>query len=104
MPTARELALDDNKRALIALAELPYRLSRPFAAPPGLPPERAKALQAAFMAVHRDPLYLADAARLQVDVSPIDGDQVLRAIDELAAAPPEMLAVIGKIISDSKAK
>ncbi len=61
MPTARELALDDDKRALIELAELPYRLSRPFAAPPGLPPERAKALQTAFLAVHRDPLYLADA-------------------------------------------
>ena len=34
VPTARELALDDKTRALIGLAELPYRLSRPFAAPP----------------------------------------------------------------------
>jgi tripartite-type tricarboxylate transporter receptor subunit TctC len=104
VPTARELAPDDKARALIALAELPYRLSRPFAAPPGIPPERAKALQAAFLAVHRDPLYLADAAKLKVDVSPIGGEEVLRAIDELAAAPADMLAVIGKIISDAKNK
>ena len=75
-------------RALIALAELPYRLSRPFAAPPGIPPDRARALQAAFLAVQRDPLYLDDAARLKVDVSPIGGHDVLRAIDEIAAAPP----------------
>ena len=105
IPTARELALDKDKRALIELAELPYRMSRPFAAPPGLPSDRAKALQTAFLAVHRDPLYLADAERLKIEVSPIDGAAVLRAIDELAGAPPEMLAVMGKIISDSaKAK
>jgi len=55
VPTARELAPNDRARALIELAELPYRLSRPFTAPPGLPPDRVQALQAAFMAVHRDP-------------------------------------------------
>jgi tripartite-type tricarboxylate transporter receptor subunit TctC len=102
VPTARELAPDDKTRALIALAELPYRLSRPFAAPPGIPADRARALQAAFLAVHRDPLYLEDAARLKVDVSPIGGDEVLRAIGDIAAAPADMLAVIGKIMSDAK--
>ena len=61
VPTARELAPDDRSRALIELAELPYFLSRPFAAPPDLPPARAKALQAAFLAVQKDPQYLADA-------------------------------------------
>src|SRR5207253_10292998 len=40
VPTARELAKDEKARALIELAELPYTLSRPFAAPPNLPPER----------------------------------------------------------------
>jgi tripartite-type tricarboxylate transporter receptor subunit TctC len=43
-PTARELARDDRARALIGLAELPYQLSRPVVAPPGLPADRAKAL------------------------------------------------------------
>ncbi len=73
VPTARELAADDKARALIALAELPYRLSRPFAAPPGVPADRARALQAAFLAVHNDPHYREDAARLKVDISPIGG-------------------------------
>ena len=94
MPTARELARDDKTRALIALAELPYRLSRPFAAPPGVPPDRAKALQAAFLAVHNDPPYREDAARLKVDISPIGGHDVVRAIDDIAGAPADMLDVI----------
>ena len=102
VPTARELAADDKTRALIALAELPYRLSRPFAAPPGVPQERARALQAAFLAVHHDPLYREDAARLKVDISPIGGHDVVRAIDDIAGAPADMLDVIRTIMMDAK--
>jgi tripartite-type tricarboxylate transporter receptor subunit TctC len=90
VPTARELAPDARSRAIIELAELPYFLSRPFAAPPDLPPARAKALETAFLAVHKDPGYLADAAKLKVDVSPIGGEAALQAIDRLAATPPDL--------------
>jgi tripartite-type tricarboxylate transporter receptor subunit TctC len=102
VPTARELARNDAARALIALTELPYTLSRPFAAPPGLPPERAAALQRAFLAVHGDAQYLEDAARLKVDVSPIGGDGVLQAIDRIANAPPELLDYVRKLLAETR--
>jgi tripartite-type tricarboxylate transporter receptor subunit TctC len=102
VPTARELATNDRARALIALAELPYRLSRPFAAPPGLPADRAKALQAAFLAVHEDPEYLEQAGKLKVDVSPIGGAEVLQAIEGIAGAPPDLLDYMKKLLSESK--
>jgi tripartite-type tricarboxylate transporter receptor subunit TctC len=102
VPTARELATNDRARALIALAELPYRLSRPFAAPPGLPADRAKALQAAFLAVHQDPEYLDEAQKLMVDVSPIGGEEVLHAIEAIADAPPDLLDHMKKLLSESK--
>jgi tripartite-type tricarboxylate transporter receptor subunit TctC len=101
VPTARELAPDPHARALIELAELPYRLSRPFAAPPGLPPERAKALEEAFLAVHKDPQYLDEAMRLKIDVSPIDGAEVLQAINGIAGAPRDLLDTIKKLLSES---
>ena len=99
MPTARELAPDARSRALIALTELPYLLSRPFAAPPGLPAARAKALEAAFLAVHKDPAYLADAAKLNVDVSPVGGDAARAAIDHLAATPPALRDALKKLLA-----
>src|SRR5215831_9090285 len=102
VPTARELALNERSRALIALAELPYQLSRPYTAPPGIPADRARALQAAFLAVQRDPLYLEDAARLKVDVSPIGAEDVVRAIDEIAGAPPDLLDYMRKLLADQK--
>src|SRR4029453_19218525 len=100
VPTARELAKSEAARALIELAELPYALSRPFAAPPNLPAERAKALQRAFLAVHGDPEYLEDAARLSLDVSPIGADGILRAIDRIAVAPPELLDYVRKLFAE----
>src|SRR5882757_4190508 len=102
VPTARELAKDDKARALIELAELPYTLSRPFAAPPDIPLERANALQRAFFAVHRDPQYLEEAARLRLDVSPIVGDEILQAIDRIAHASPELLDYVRKLLSETK--
>jgi tripartite-type tricarboxylate transporter receptor subunit TctC len=99
VPTARELAPDARSRALIELAELPYLLSRPFAAPPDLPPARAKALETAFLAVHQDPAYLADAAKLKVDVSPIGGEAALQAIDRLAATPADLRGALKTLLT-----
>jgi tripartite-type tricarboxylate transporter receptor subunit TctC len=102
VPTARELAKNEASRALIELAELPYTLSRPFAAPPGVPPARAKALQAAFLAAHHDPQYLEEAGKLRIDISPIDGQEVLRAIDRIASAPPELLDYVRKLLAETR--
>jgi tripartite-type tricarboxylate transporter receptor subunit TctC len=102
VPTARELARNDKARALIELTELPYQLSRPFAAPPGVPPDRAKALQKAFLATHKDPLYLDDAARLNVDVSPMSGEDVMRALERIEQAPPQLLDYLRKLFAESK--
>ena len=59
-------------------------MSRPFAAPPDLPPARAKALETAFLAVQKDPQYLQDAATLKVDVSPVGGEDVMQAIERMS--------------------
>jgi tripartite-type tricarboxylate transporter receptor subunit TctC len=102
VPTARELAPNDAARALIELAELSYRISRPFAAPPDVPAERATALQAAFAAVHKDPQYLDEAAKLRLEVSPIGSRDVLDTIDRIAAAPPSVLDYLRRLMTAGK--
>jgi tripartite-type tricarboxylate transporter receptor subunit TctC len=102
VPTARELARDDNARALIELTELPFLLSRPFVAPPDLPPDRAKALQSAFLAVHDDPQYREEAGKFKVDISPISGEEAVRAIDRIAGAPAELRDYMRKILGEHK--
>lgn len=97
-PTARELAKSDKDRQLIEILELPYSLSRPFAAPPGVPADRAAALQKAFMETHKDPDYLKDAEKLKVDVSPIDGNEVLKLIQGIAKVPAEQMKQVETLI------
>ena len=101
VPTARELAPDARARSIIELAELPYLMSRPFAAPPDLPAERAKALETAFLAVQKDPQYLQDAATLKVDVSPVGGGEVLQAIERMSGTPPDLRDGLKKLLAQS---
>jgi tripartite-type tricarboxylate transporter receptor subunit TctC len=92
IPIGREMTADKNALALIDFAEIPFFMALPFAAPPGLPPERAKALQAAFMAMCKDKAFLDDAAKIGVDISPLDGNGVLAMIARMAATPKDVIA------------
>jgi tripartite-type tricarboxylate transporter receptor subunit TctC len=99
VPTARELAQSESARALIELAEIPYSIDRPFAAPPQVPTARAKALQEAFIAAHKDSQYLDEAAKLGIDISPIGNEEVQRALDRIAATPPATLDAMRRLLA-----
>ncbi|HXF54577.1 MAG TPA: hypothetical protein VNK52_10695 [Hyphomicrobiaceae bacterium] len=96
-PTARELAGDEATREIIALAEMPYMMSRAYATPPGVPPARAHALASAFAAVHDDAGFRAGAARLGFDVSPIGPEQLRRLLGRIAEAPAELRDRLRKV-------
>jgi hypothetical protein len=63
-----------------------------------VPADRAKALQAAFLAAHKDPGYLAEAEKLKLDVSPIGGDQIQELINRIAETPKDQLKSLEKVI------
>ena len=92
VPIGRELTSDANALALIDFAELPFFIALPFAGPPGVPADRARALQAAFMAMCRDKAFLEDAEKLGIDMSPIDGEGVLKVLAKVAATPKDAIA------------
>jgi tripartite-type tricarboxylate transporter receptor subunit TctC len=100
VPTARELALDADARALIEFSETPLlTMARPFAAPPGVPDDRAKALQAAFLAAHRDARFLEEAEKLGIDISPVGPDPMVQGVALLAQAPPSVLAYMKRLLA-----
>ena len=100
VPTARELAPNSAARELIEFAETPIlTMSRPFVAPPGIPAERFDALETAFVAVHRDPQFLADAQKLGLDISPVDGKDVRDAIERMAHVSPATFDYMKKLMA-----
>ena len=62
-------------------------IGRPFAAPPGMPEDRTKVLRSAFMSMTKDPAFLAEAAKMQLDVSPSSGEEVQAFVTRMYASP-----------------
>ena len=90
VPTAREVAGDAKTLALVELAEMPHEIPRPYAGPPDIPKDRAKALQAAFMQTGKDPAYREEAKKLDLDVTPMDGEEILAIIKRLVDIPVDV--------------
>ena len=90
-PTGRELAPDPQAMSLLEFAEQPFFIALPFMAPPDIPKDRAEALQTAFMQVMSDPAFVEGAHRLNIDLSPIDGETVRQMIAKAARTPKEVI-------------
>jgi tripartite-type tricarboxylate transporter receptor subunit TctC len=65
---------------------------RPFAAPPGLPPERLKALRDAFAAALKDPDMMAEGDRLTIDIQYLAPERILDLVKLALDAPPALQA------------
>jgi len=102
IPIGREMTSDPGALALISFAELPFFMALPFAAPPGIPPDRAKALQTAFMETSRDQEFLAEADKIGIDMSPIDGAGILKLLTTTAATPKDVIARYTAITAERK--
>ncbi|MEA2904621.1 MAG: hypothetical protein QOI12_2008 [Alphaproteobacteria bacterium] len=98
VPTAREVAKTSDDKALLELAELPFLMARPFLAPPGVPEPQASILKTAFMATHKDPDYLRDAAAMKIDISPLSGDEIQKIVARIARTPPAIVARYNAIL------
>jgi tripartite-type tricarboxylate transporter receptor subunit TctC len=103
-PTALELARTAEATQMIQMAELPYVVARPYAAPPGIPADRAEALRAAFMATTRDPEFIAEARKLKLELSPLDAQQTFAAVQALGQSPQDLRMRLREILYDTTKK
>ena len=87
--------------AVVAEPERPWTQALPQAqadfAVAATPADRAKALQDAFMAMTKDPDYIAGAQKLSIDTSPIDGEAVRQLLVQSAATPKDVIARYNQI-------
>jgi len=87
VPLATELTRDRQALDIIAFTEAPLYMALPFLAPAGIPADRATALKSAFMAMVKDREFLADAERVKLDITPIDGEAVRAIIAKMQMTP-----------------
>jgi tripartite-type tricarboxylate transporter receptor subunit TctC len=99
VPLITSLTKDPTKVAVLELIFSRQTLARPFAAPPGIPEERLRALRTAFDATMRDKDFLAEAKQLDLEVRPVSGPE----IDELVANLNKTPSEIRKLATEASA-
>ena len=75
---------------------------RPYFVPPDVPAERVQALRRAFDATMKDPAFVADAAKLQLQVDPMTGEEVQTLVAQLAETPPAVVARVRAALEGAK--
>jgi tripartite-type tricarboxylate transporter receptor subunit TctC len=91
VPLMRDLARDDEQRQLIDVSiTLSSLYNRPLALPPGVPPERVRAMREALAAAWRDPELVADARQALLEINPVSAEQLEEAVKAIFALSPEL--------------
>lgn len=91
VPTALELATDDDVRAMLRFFAIKFKTTYPFVLPEDVPPERVTAIQTAFDATMKDPAFVADMKKAGLPLRPVSGAEVKRLIHETYATPEKLL-------------
>ncbi|MDB5571936.1 MAG: tripartite tricarboxylate transporter family receptor [Hyphomicrobiales bacterium] len=74
----------------IQMAKLVFgvsELTRPLAAPPGVPADRVAALRKALMDMAKDPVQIEEARKIGTELSPMSGEEILAEFETLFKTP-----------------
>jgi tripartite-type tricarboxylate transporter receptor subunit TctC len=75
-------------------------MARPFAAPPDVPKDRVQALRDAFDQTMRDPEFLGDMRRQELEVEPVTGAAVQALIAEIYSSPTDVVKLATAAVKD----
>jgi tripartite-type tricarboxylate transporter receptor subunit TctC len=87
-----DYAKTSEDRELFDVAFGPHVLGRPVIAPPGVPPERVRALRAALMQTMQDATLRAEMTKLGLEVRPHSGAEVEALIARFSSVPKHVVA------------
>lgn len=89
VPRASQYVKDERGKRLLALINALSEIGRLTAGPPGIPANALNEERQAYDAAMKDPEFLAEAKKLDLDIHPMSGAQVADAIKAALNQPPE---------------
>jgi tripartite-type tricarboxylate transporter receptor subunit TctC len=92
VPLMTDFAKNDEERQILKLFSADVVIGRPFLTAPGVPADRVEILRKAFAAMTKDPDYLAESAKANLDVNLVEGARIQKIVEELIATPPDIVA------------
>jgi tripartite-type tricarboxylate transporter receptor subunit TctC len=98
VPSALDLVPDTDNRRVLELVLIRQEAGRPFAAPPGTPAERVGALRQAFADTLADPDFIAEAAKAQLEIEPMTGDEIEKMLVKAYATPKAIVERAAELV------
>ncbi len=91
VPALVELAGDDVARSVLGMLGSVSDVGQTVMGPPGMDAARAAILRRAFDALMKDQEFIAEAAKLTIDVEPLDGSALEKLVAASVTAPAEVM-------------
>ena len=98
VPLILDKARTDEERKILRVHLAAQAFGRPFFAAPGIPEDRKKALREAFDATMKDADFIAETAKVRMEVSPTTGQEIERILNEIYASPPDVIEKAKRLI------
>jgi hypothetical protein len=89
-PAIEDLVKPGADRQLVDLIMSGAALGRPMTTTPDVPEARLRALRAAFLKVMTDPDFIAETAKLNIEVDPVSGEAMQKIVAGVLATPKEV--------------
>jgi len=100
VPLVKDYVTNDDDKKVLDVIFISTVLARPYVAPPGIPAERVKALRDAFNATMKDPEFLAETGKLQLNIDPTPGEEMERIVREAYALPEPIVQKVRKALTE----
>jgi hypothetical protein len=99
VPLLRDLAQGPDDKLVFDFLSQSVSLARPIATNQNVPPARVEALRKAFDATMKDPEFLAEAKKMQLDITPMTGANLQTAVTAIVDTPRRVLDRIAKALA-----
>ena len=97
VPTAAEVARTAEEAMILRTVCGASEIGKYFVTPPNVPADRVAALRKAFDEMVRDPEFVADAEKLQIDLEPMSGAELQKIVNEMQSIPTAVATKIRAI-------
>ena len=89
---------EEAKRLISTVARVHGPTVRPYVLPPNTPKDRVQIIRKAFMDTMKDPDFLAEAKKANLDINPDDGATLEQNVKEILKLEPALIAKLKEIL------
>jgi tripartite-type tricarboxylate transporter receptor subunit TctC len=97
-PLLMDIAQKPDDHALLKLLSATTTVGRPLFSTPGVPADRVAALRRAFDETMRDPQFVAEAGKMNLDINPVSGAELQTIVADMLATPKPITTRLQGII------